>query len=499
MRRSWLIAIALLLIPLVVYGPTILHEYGFRDDYAHLREVHEVPGWLPQWTARDGRLIYGHLLETSVAPLRSVADLSVLRLVSSLLLSCVGLLLWRQLRRSGWSDLEAATVGAAATLLPGAQVLAGWAIAWPIALGLVAALAGFTLVDRGLARTGWQRASLICGGGVLYFIAGLTYQTTALFAVMPLAAVLLMRRGELRDDIYCVLAHIGVVFLGLFSGWLLMNIMFASGVAAAADRMHFEPDPLLKLLWFVRNPLPNSLALFALRDRFATPPSFFLMLAAVAVVIVLGFLCGTRESGQRRRWLFVALALPFVAHSVSLAANSQALGYRTLLPLSGLFLVLATFGLRAIMTRLSLRQAARMGIYGGLLASAAWLAQFHAFSLIAEPQGREWQLVQAAAARWHPGPDEQVFIILPATEDRSTERVYADEFGSLSSDAEWAAEEMFDRAMRERFPAGLPQGARYTLDTGFAPPAQPFDLVVDLRRLRELGDRPPTPIPALRG
>ncbi|MES2626710.1 MAG: glucosyltransferase domain-containing protein [Pseudomonadota bacterium] len=485
MTRPWLIVVALVLIPIAVYWPTVSHEYGFRDDYAHLREVREVPGWLTELTSSNGRPVYGYVLEASLKSVQTVADLSLLRLVSTLLFSIVGLLLWTHLRRSGWSNLEAAVIGAAVTLLPGVQVVAGWAIAWPIALGLVAAVAGFALVDRGLSQKGWQRVGVVFAGGLLYFIAGLTYQTCALFAVMPLAAVLLMRKTtEIRDDAWWVTVHIGVLFVSLFSGWLLMNAMFTTGAVLEAERMHFESAPLSKLLWFAHNPLPNSLALFALRDDFATPVSFYLVLAAVLLVIVLGFFYGAKDTSQRRRWLFAALALPFVAHSVSLAASSQAIGYRTLLPLSGLFLVLAMFGLRALMARFNLRQAVKTTIFSGVLVIAAWQAQHNTFSLIAEPQGREWQLVKSAAERLRFDADTQVFVVLPKIGDRSTERIYADEFGSLTSDAEWAAEEMFKTAIRERFPAGLPQGARYVLDTGSLPPGLSVDLILDMRRLK---------------
>ena len=113
---------------------------------------------------------------------------------------------------------------------------------------------------------------------MLYFIAGLTYQTSALFAVMPLAAVLLVRgvtRG-LRDTKWIV-AHLGALFGSLFAGFLLMNVAFTEGVVAEAARMQFEPHPFIKLLWFARNPLPNSIALFALRDSSATPAWFWLV------------------------------------------------------------------------------------------------------------------------------------------------------------------------------------------------------------------------------
>src|SRR5688572_30738336 len=140
--RKWLGLAALLILPLVVYWPTVTHEYGFRDDYSNLREVRERPGWLMQLTSSSGRPVYGALLETSLSEIYEVAELAKLRALSALLAGVVGVLLWRQLRRSGWSDLYAGAMGVAVMLLPGMQVVVGWAIAWPIALALVVALSG---------------------------------------------------------------------------------------------------------------------------------------------------------------------------------------------------------------------------------------------------------------------------------------------------------------------------------------------------------------------
>ncbi len=157
--RAWLIAAVLLILPLVVYWPTVSYEYGFRDDYAHLREVRERPGWLMQLTTSNGRPVYGLVLEASLRDVYQVTELEALRLASTLLIGAVGLLLWWHLRRSGWSEEQAAALGIAATLLPGAQIVVGWAIAWPIALGLVAAVAGFVL-DRPRARAAGPQPAL---------------------------------------------------------------------------------------------------------------------------------------------------------------------------------------------------------------------------------------------------------------------------------------------------------------------------------------------------
>jgi hypothetical protein len=263
------------------------------------------------------------------------------------------------------------------------------------------------------------------------------------------------------------------------------------GAVPEATRTALEPDIWLKFLWFLRNPVPNSIGLFALRDGFATPLWFWFVVAGVATVMLLGFIYGALSRQQRLRWLFAALLLPFVAHSISLAASSQAIGYRTLLPLSGLFLVLALFGLRSIVARYRAPRIVEAGVLAAVLVVAALLAYRNPLVLLAEPQGREWDLIQAAAERLPPTGGRSVYIIRPTMDDRSTERAYADEFGTLTADADWAAKEMFKAAMRERFPSGLPAGAGYELFTGFAPPLAQYsyDLVVDLRALKNLGAR----------
>jgi hypothetical protein len=490
--RGWLVGAALLFLPLLVYWSTVSYEYGFRDDYAHLREVRERPGWLTQLTSANGRPIYGAALEASLRDVYDVRELTSLRLAGALLIGVVGVLLWWQLRRSGWSESQAAALGAAAMLLPGSQVIVGWAIAWPIALGVVAAIAGFAFLDRGLARTGAGCLAYVVAGCALYVVAGLTYQTSALFAVMPLAAALLMRDVKLAgSDARWVVAHLAALFGCLVVGALINELTFTASVVGEAARMRIEPHPFIKLLWFLRNPLPNSIALFALRDSIATPLTFWLVLAGMIAAIVLGFVYGAKDAAQRRRWLFAALFLPFVAHSVSLAASSQAIGYRTLLPLSGLYLVLFAFGFRAVVARFKLPRAAEVAALGALIAVCAVLARHHSLTLLAEPQGNEWRLIQAAANRLPLGRATAVYITRPSVEYRSTERIYGDEFGTLSADAQWAAVEMFRAAVRQRFPQGLPEGTSYTLTTSFTPPIKPYDLVLDLRELKHQGDRAP--------
>lgn len=66
-RGSSVIATAalLFLLPLATYWRTIFHRFGFRDDYAILREALEEPGKVTRVCASQGRPFFGWLLEQS--------------------------------------------------------------------------------------------------------------------------------------------------------------------------------------------------------------------------------------------------------------------------------------------------------------------------------------------------------------------------------------------------------------------------------------------------
>ncbi|HEX6998269.1 MAG TPA: glucosyltransferase domain-containing protein [Gammaproteobacteria bacterium] len=476
----------LVLVPLAVYWQTIFHEYGFRDDYAHLREVHEEPGKLTRFTASNGRPLYGALIELTLRPFHEVQDLVWLRLLGTVLLIGAGLLSYRLLARSGWPPLHAAAVGLSIVLLPAAQMTVGWAISWPNAFALLLGAIGFIAAESGLSRHGLGRVAGVLAGGGCYALAALTYQSNALFAVALLAGVLLVRRGSLAADARWAAAHLGTLFGGLFAAFVVMEALFAAGVYEESSRIRFETHPLRKLGWFFEQPLANALALFSLRDTFGTGAVWFwTAVAVVGALLVLGALAAGRSGGRAQwgRWLFCLAALPFAAHAVSLAAGERTSAYRTIFALASLVVVLAVGSLRRVVAWRRAPRAAEAVLLAASLAAAAVLANRHAFLLIAQPQGREWAMVRDAVRRMRLDADTTVHIVTPTLQHRSTMRVFADEFGSLSSNSDWVPAEMFKTALRERFPKALPPGCSYRLTFGPERPLAHFDLVIDMRAL----------------
>jgi hypothetical protein len=491
MSRTRICLYILILTPFMVYWQTVFHEYGLRDDYSSLREAREEPGKLVRFTASQGRPLYGALLETTFGEMDEVVRLPWLRLATVALLTVLGLAMWRQLYQSGWSEIEAAVIGLGIALLPAAQVTAGWANLWPHVLTLLLAVAGFSAIETELERGGLKRAVALLGGSMIYCLAGLIYQSNALFAVVPIAAVLLVRSGRepLTDRRWCLI-HLSALIIGLTVSYLLMRMMFASGVFHQSPRMALETNPATKLAWFFWQPLPNALALFALRDDFNTGAMIFWPAALiVAALIGLGYKSARdrADASAKNKWLICVLAVPFLAHAVSLIVAERSIGYRTLFALSGLVLVLLVYTLRS----LRLAERIKLPVYYSslalLLLIAGVTANRNAFELIAEPQGSEWDMVHNAVMRTNFKPDTKVYLVTPKPEDRSTDRMFADEFGSLSADSDWVPKEMFKAAIKDRFGNKMPKGTGYTFTSGRdVPEPKTYDLVIDLRKLKHL-------------
>ena len=326
------------------------------------------------------------------------------------------------------------------------------------------------------------------GGGLLYFLAGLIYQSNALFAVVPLAAVLLLRPGRsLAEHARWTTVHLCVLCVALLIGFMCVELTFDAGVVEQSERMHFETNVLAKLAWFVTQPVANSLALFALRDKYNTGAALFWAAAAAsALVISFGWRFGPATWSHRARWLVCALVLPFVAHGASLASAAWVNGYRTLFGLAGLVVVLLVFGMRSLRVAGRITLRTQHAVLAAFVAVATVSAGYNAYALLAKPQSREWTAMREAADRVPLDIDTSVYIITPLLSERSTRRLFADEFGSLSSDSDWVPKEMFKTAMRERLPDGLPPQCSFTLASGHDVPdaASNFDAVIDLRRFK---------------
>lgn len=480
----------LILVPFVTYAPAVFHTYGMRDDYSHLREAREEPGKLVHFTASQGRPLYGAMLETTYERLGSVNNLVWLRLASVALLAGLGIILWKQLDAAGWPEIDAAALGLGVMLLPAAQVSTAWAAGWPWILSLILAVAGFAAVETELEKGGLKRTVGVIGGIFIYVLASLVYPSNTLFAVVPIAAVALTKERRTRQELLrWGLLHVLVLLGSLALTYLLLRGLFAADIFHESARLRIETNPFTKLLWFLWQPLPNALALFALRDDFHAGEYFFWPLAAGTVALITWVVRSEKvrnDPTARLAWLLCLAVLPWAAHAISLLAAERSAGYRTIAALSGLVLTVVLVCLRRLPLEKHIEPWAHYGGMAALLLLLGVSAWRGSRALIAEPQGREWRLVNEAVIQTRFKERTKFYLIEPAIADRSTDRVYRDEFGSLTAEGEWAPKELFQAALRERFPGGLPNGHTVAFAHGKQPPPEgSYDVVIDMRKLKQ--------------
>lgn len=488
--RERICFLVLLLTPFVVYWSAVTEDYGFRDDYVHLAATQEANGKVVDYASSHGRPLYGALLETSFSAISHVEQLMYLRIGAVALISLFAILLWRELDNAGWQTLDAAAVALVASLLPSAQVVVAWASAWPFVVSLILALAGFLAVESELEKGGMRRSIGLVGGAGIYLLATLIYQSNTLYAIVPIAAVWFVKpKREPKENLRWLAMHLGILLGALVASYLFTKMLYGMGLFKESARLALETNPLTKLGWFFWQPLANALALFQLRDNnWAGWWAFWPVVAAVVAVIYLGAKANIAKEGAaaKHRWIVCVALFPFLAHGISLIAAERAIGYRTIFALSGLVVVLLVAAWRSLLAAEKIKPFVFHAGLALLVLPGAVLAFSHPVELIAQPQTREWSIMQLAVLRTDFKTPKKVHLVTPSEADRSTERVFSDEFGSFSSTKPEVARDMFKAALSERYDPKTLAKLKYELTTGPEVPADDKkpDLLIDMRALR---------------
>ncbi|MEW6670016.1 MAG: glucosyltransferase domain-containing protein [Thermodesulfobacteriota bacterium] len=480
-----LTAALLLVLPLMIYANTISARFGFRDDYSILREVNEEPGKVLKLCSSQARPLYGWMLESFFGQIDEIDELWAGRAVGALFIGGIAALIYLALIRLGWPSLSSALMSALMITLPAAQVDVSWAICWPHLMGGVFSLIAFMVAEKG----GWPRR---LGAGILITAGALFYQPHALFYVVPVAAGLVSHRPEtLRWRIRWLALHLITVAAALVTAFLIVEGLYALNVVHPSHLVTIETQPLQKLLWFVTRPLLSALALFVLADDLfqGLSPGFVVLAAFVAMVILAGGWGELRRAGWREGafWAVSFFALTIAASAPILVADEQWLKYRTIYPLTGVCLVFFMLGLQYL-TRLKhgLGEPLIPATLAVLLTMAVPLASWKAYTLFALPQQLELSLLEEGLERLQPKRQVEVFVIKPDYEDAPAPGFFSDEFGTLSTNSDWAPKEILKLLLRERFPYLRDLRKRVSLGCGDRLPLRKYDVVIDMHRLRDL-------------
>jgi len=481
-RSRWLIASALFLLPLILYSNTIFARFGFRDDYAILREVHEEPGKVIRHVGTYARPLYGIMLQVFFERVDGIDDLWKGRAASALCVGAVSAMLFLGLLRLKWPPRTSVLLASLLAVLPAAQVIVSWAICWPHLVGGLCGFIAFLVGQRGGAlRT--AAAVLLLSTGVLI------YQPHVFFYFVLVAAGLLAYQDKnLGWRIHCFTRHFFTMGAALALSYGIMQLLYAAGVFKVSNLVALENDPLAKLQWFTAGPIRNALALMVLNDaeKGVTVAYVLTAVATGGVILVGGW--GKWRSGGWREGVFWAVALTalllgaFTANLVSMQRWST---YRTIYALTGVLLVFFVLGLQTIASYLRNRREWLVpAVLALVFVVGAPLARVQAYTLFALPQKEELALVEEGAKKLEAFDKATVFIIRPTIDDTCAPQRYSDEFGTLSTDSDWAPKEMLKLLLNGRTPD---LSERYTFVCGRSLPAgRTFPVVIDMRRLKQL-------------
>lgn len=482
--RQRLLYLAFAILPLAVYFPVLLNEYGQGADFAMLHLAKSASDAGSAEVVGES-VLYRALLDSSFRVVSGVEALWLIRAAAVVLLAVVGILLWRQLDNSGWPAVDAAAAGMLVILLPSAQVIAGWALSWPRALAILFATAGFAAVEAELEAGGLKRAVAMLGGAFIYALATMIRPELVFFGLVPLAGVLLFKIKKTPSS-QSVPVWTSQHLLVLGAGWLGGRLLesWASGepfVTAAGAKQ--------ALTWFFLDALPAAVALFPLLDDHHVGAWYFWpVLLAVGAAIAFAFRVEKTLDGDKVRtkaiMCLVVLPAVFLA-AVLLSGDLAPTGYREAYPLAGLIAVALCAGWRTMHRAKRIRHWAHYAGLGGLVALAAVVAHWHVQSLIAGPRAAEWQHLQGKLAAVSFRQPQRVHLVTAGKDDRNTRRVYRDEFGAMASTDEAVLREMFEASMRQRFPGGLPRGAQVELTVSSTEPSPgTYDVLVDMRQVK---------------
>jgi hypothetical protein len=493
LRRRMTIAALVMALPVVVFWSTIFYHYGFRDDYSIIREADEEPGKVFRVCTGYARPLYGVLLETTASWIERIDDLKWMRLAGAVSVGLVSGTAFFVFTEVGWGIGLSALLSATIGLLPAAQIISSWAICWPHGLAAVLGLLAFLLADRAIrTKTSWRQLAGMATASVILALGVLFYQQHSLFYFVGMgAAFVVFHDGSVGQRTGWVIRHCMVAAWGLGLALIVMFALIELNIAARTYQMQLESNPLGKLWWFVKGPLKNALGIVVLNDELGKNRFVHL----VVLVITLSLLSagtwsrwrlgGAMDAGL---WLAVLILLAVLSYSVNLASMNWFVAYRHLWALTSVLLLFSVAGLKSLSGLW--RRAGRIGAPAALsllLIASVVLARDQAYELVALPQSEELAVIEEAAKRIDITRKPRVFIVISSRRNAPSAIRFADEFGSLSTDAEWVSAEMLEGIMKERFPDSGNVKKLYQLRCGdVLPPKQRYDVVIDLRNLKNM-------------
>jgi hypothetical protein len=463
--RTRLCYLLLIVLPLVVYWPTVFSEYGTPEDMLRLGlPSNEGEGLEP---AHKG-ILHDAFLEISFASVESVAAIKWVRLLAVFLIILTSIAVWQLLERSAWQEIDAAVAAAALALLPAAQLFSGWASAWPALIAGLLSIAGFAAIESELEAGGHKRVIGTIGGLLLYFASAMCFLPSSTMALVPLAGIALVKPfRQWSDTRKWFRLHSLLLLVGITSAWILTRWMMSD--AGIVERTTFVE----RLVALGIRTLPAAWSTFIVGQEIIT----VIMGLVVAVIVLVVMVRAARRQGEtdataKSRWIY-ALVGPFILFALVMLVFGQNWRATHLAnwALSGVVVVALIAALRVLLVPIPRKQRWHQIVMASVLFAGAVIASTQSYGWLAQPLGSEWDRLHAAVMRSNFAEQTEAVLVLPAgAKDQMPNAGFDQRVASVPA----AARQLFAAALQERYPSGLPKGQRVNLEVTTEPPRTDF-------------------------
>lgn len=465
---------------LIAYLPVLLGTYGIYDDYADLLMSSRDNQSLPNIAISGGRPVSGLVQEFALSLATDVGSLRWLRLVGVLGIAATAAVSSAIARSFGARRLVQVLVGLGVAAMPSSQVIASWAVLFPLSWGAAIALgAGFSLValrvDNIRNRSWWFAVCAVAGVTVL----GLAnYQPSAMAFAPGLALALINSSESIRRRAFAAAAGVAGAAVG-GAGYLIGSSALAKWRGVATDtRGSIELPDAGKLKWFVLQVAPRSL------DPLSFSPRPVVVLV-VAVLVLAGVASLAKTLSERMLIVALSLASVVAAYIPTLMVIDRWPSARSRLTVDITVALFAGIALHAAVVAARRRppiDTCLLVAWTAAIASFLVYASWRVTTFYVDPQQIEYEVVSEAIRNLDLQPGATVVIVVADPSQIIAPAADLDEFGYLSMATTWGS---FALLQLEVMDEGNPPLVDVTVVGDIPDIAASHVVILDIRALYE--------------
>jgi hypothetical protein len=420
MKRKIILYLSFLVLFSVVYSPVLYFNFPFHDDTTFWVKLKEFGFNHFFFDICISQCRYGDALLLNLENLfvHHIVDLKILRWLGIMVSSSTACLLFMQLRRLAFSDIQAFLVISAMFFLPGFAVLTFYSIG-----SFIFAICIF-LSCWSFNRAWTSKGVMI---PMLTFLFAITIYPPAAMMYWTMAGVYLLfaqdREGKVFNDNISRMMLAGLTSLLIYAvSVFVMHYYFANKIINPLYNPYdISHDWINKCQWFVREPVGNALNLW---DIFPKKSTSIIVLGLIGFSAILTSV--KKKIPLSRLWqiaLFIFILL--LTFLPNLAAKENAAFYRCLIALTSLIWFVLVWAIFQWINTWRL-----MALLSLIVTWAGILTFHHVLYDRVLPSAIEWNAYTSMAESIRLRKVDGIHIILP---NHHFIKERYDEFGVISS------------------------------------------------------------------